>query len=441
MQPFGLAELKEKLAQEEQVYADLLARLDSLSESPPPYQLHADLPELLAGLNQAWQLETGAVAAPSGLKRALLNAVARLVAPELGPLRQALSRQQAFNSLLVQFLNHFADAEQRRAARLAEFHSTLVSFSQRIDQLADAKDRLYASLETTRADLLLEAMDKRLEAIALGLRRAEARLDGMLSTLALARSELDALRRRADAEPGARGASASSSPMTPPAPFTAPEYLAFEERFRGTPEDIRDRLAFYLPHFDGRAPVVELGSGRGEFLDLLRERGVEARGVDDNQDMVGYCRERGLAVEQGDLLAYVRGLPDRSVGGIFAAQVIEHLPPAVLRETLTACYRSLRHDGKLVVETVNPRSLLALVEAFYRDLTHQKPLHPETLEFLLRAAGFREVAIEYRSPVAERVKLLPLPSQDEVAQTTNQNFRKLNAFLFGDQDYAAIAVK
>lgn len=439
MEEAGLVELKDKLAQEEQVYADLLARIDKLSAAPTPYQTHPELPDLLARLNEGWRVESPR-AASSGLKGALRQAVARLIAPELDPLREALTRQQSFNSVLAQFLNHFADAGERRAARLAEFHSTLVSFSQRIDRLADAKDRLYASLETTRADLLLEAMDKRLETVALGLRRAEARLEGMLNTLALARSELDALQRRLSPEPDASVASAPSSALLP-APLTAPEYVAFENRFRGSSEDIRERLAFYLPFFDGQAPVVELGCGRGEFLELLRQRGVEARGVDDNEDMVAHCRERGLAVERGDLVAYVRSLSAGSVGGIFAAQVIEHLPPAILRETLSSCHRSLRRDGRFVAETVNPRSLLALVESFYRDLTHQKPLHPETVDFLLRAAGFREVVIEYRSPVAERAKLLPIPSVDEAAQTTNENFRKLNAFLFGDQDYAAIAIK
>jgi SAM-dependent methyltransferase len=437
MEESGLTELKDKLAQEEQVYAELLARLDGLSSTPTPYQLHPELPQLLSRLNEALRVEAGPPAAPSGPRGLLRKLIRRLIASDLDPLREGLARQQAFNSVLVQFLNHFADASERRAARLAELHSTLVRFSQRIDRLTDAKDRLYASLETTRADLLLEAMDKRLETVGLGLRRAEARLEGMLSTLALARSELEALRRRQEAEAPA----ALPSPAAAPAALTAPEYVAFENRYRGSSEEIRERLASYLSYFEGRAPVLELGSGRGEFLDLLRQRGLEGRGVDENPDMVAQCRERGLSVEQGDLLAYLEALPEGSVGGIFAAQVIEHLPPAMLRRTLAACYRGLRREGRLVLETVNPRSLLALVESFYRDLTHQKPLHPDTLDFLLRAAGFREVDIQYRSPVAERAKLLSLAPVDEAARTANENFRKLNSFLFGDQDFAAIASK
>jgi len=132
-----------------------------------------------------------------------------------------------------------------------------------------------------------------------------------------------------------------------------------------------------------------------------------------------------------------------SFGGIFAAQLVEHLPPRLLGEFLESCHGALRPGGRLVLETVNPRSLVALVEAFYRDLSHEKPLHPETLDFALRAAGFREVELRYSSPVPERARLLPMTEAEagKGASTINQNFEKLNAFLFGDQDYAAIATK
>jgi hypothetical protein len=107
---------------------------------------------------------------------------------------------------------------------------------------------------------------------------------------------------------------------------------------------------------------------------------------------------------------------------------------------LTSCYCGLRKGGRLVVETVNPTSLSALL-AFYKDLTHHKPLLPETLDFLLRACGFRQVDLLYSSAVPERSKLLDVTTEDETAATLNENFRKLNTILFGDLDYAAIATK
>jgi SAM-dependent methyltransferase len=220
-------------------------------------------------------------------------------------------------------------------------------------------------------------------------------------------------------------------------------YVAFEERFRGSLEEIRRKLSDYVSCFSGAAPVLDLGCGRGEFLDLLREAGLEGMGIDANQDMVARCRERGLSAEVGDVLEFVAAREPGSAGGIFAAQFVEHLPPRVLGGFLESCHRALRPGGRLVLETVNPRSLVALVEAFYRDLTHEKPLHPETLAFILRAAGFRDVSLRYASPVPERARLLPLTAAEAgtAASTLNQNFEKLNAFLFGDQDYAAIATK
>lgn len=440
MEDAGLAELKAKLEEEERAYAELLAKLDELSDNPSPYGRDAELPTLLRQLNTSWRHEIQAPEPSSGPRGWLRKLARRLVEPELSSLREGLARQQSFNSHLVQFLNRYMEAAEYRAGRLSELTSILVRFSQRIDRLADAKDRLYASLGNSRTDLLLEAMDKRLETLALGLRRASDRIEGMVSSVALARSELDSLRTPARSRPSApdreRAISSQIANALDPA-----EYVAFENRYRGGEDDIRERLTPYVEYFRNQPSVLELGCGRGEFLELLRENDIEARGIDDNNEMVAACRERGLTVSEADIATYLRDLPPASLGGIFAAQVIEHLPPDQLRAMLGSCYSALREDGCLVVETVNPRSLVALVESFYRDLSHQKPLHPETVDFLLRACGFREVSIHYSSPVHERSKLLPISPDDPSARTTNENFRKINAVLFGDQDYAAIAVK
>ena len=440
----GLSELKEKLSEEESAYAQLLAELDSLADAHLPYHEDPEIPSALSKLNDNWEVDPTKSAEdspPGGLKGLLRGTVRRLLEPELAPLQEALTRQQAFNSFTVQFLNRYMAAAQHHAVRLQEFSSTLIRYAQRIDRLADAKDRLYAQLGNTRNDLLLGGMDKRIESMSLGLKRAQEKLESMMSSVDLARTELRSL--QSALEPGSPISSRrkSAAPPSPPATLAAREYVAFEQRFRGDSEEIRGRLAGYVKQFEGRGPIAELGCGRGEFLELLRDAGLEARGVDDNAEMVSVCREHGLAVEEGDLLAYLKDLDEESIGGIFAAQVVEHLPPPVLREALTASYRALRKDGRIVLETVNTRSVVALVESFYRDLSHQKPLHPETLDFLLRSCGFRDVSIEYRSPVSERAKLLSVPSEDPNARTLNENFRKLNAFLFGDQDYAAIGIK
>lgn len=440
MEDAGLAELKMKLDEEERTYAELLAKLDELSANPSPYERDPELPDLLNQLNISWQHEQRVSELPSGLRGWLRKLSRRLVESELSSLRETLAQQQSFNSQLVQFLNRYTEVAERRAGRLSELASTLVRFAQRIDRLADAKDRLYASLGNTRTDLLLEAMDKRLETMALGLRRASDRIEGMVSSVALARAELASLRTPLEPRPSQPIQEPTLS-LPPTGILKAAEYVAFENRFRGSAEDIRERLTPYISYFEDLTSVLELGCGRGEFLELLRENDIDARGIDDNADMVAVCKERGLTVTEADILSYLQEQPSASLGGIFAAQVIEHLPPDHLREMFVSCHRALREGGRLVVETVNPRSLVALVESFYRDLSHQKPLHPDTVDFLLRACGFREVTIHYSSPVHERSKLLSIPPNDPGARTTNENFRKINALLFGDQDYAAIAIK
>jgi O-antigen chain-terminating methyltransferase len=275
-------------------------------------------------------------------------------------------------------------------------------------------------------------MDKRLETIALGLTRARDRLEGVVSSLDLARAELASLKRD--------GKGAQPSTPSPHMALDDVEYVAFENRYRGSSEALREKLSAYIPYFEEMAPVLDLGCGRGEFLELLHDAGIEARGVDNNKEMLAASRERGLDVDEADIFSYLRDLPGESQGGIFAAQVIEHLPPKHLRTMLASCHHGLRKGGRLVVETVNPKSLMALLD-FYKDLTHQKPLLPETLDFLLRACGFREVELVYSSAVPERAKLLTVTTDGGDADTLNENFRKLNAILFGDLDYAAIATK
>jgi O-antigen chain-terminating methyltransferase len=423
-----LAELRIKLEEEEGVYLELLGKIDRLSANPAPYERDPKIPELLQELNQSAGSFEEEVPTPRGLKGLLRRIARKLVEPELGRLESAFARNRRFDSTLVQFLNRFSESTNDTGARAAEFASALVGFAQRIDRLADAKDRLYASLGNRRSDLLLEAMDKRLEAVRLGIRQAQERLEGMSTTFSLARAEL-----AAPPDPAPRTRERLSEAR----------YVAFEERFRGSPEEIRGKLSHYVPYFRGSAPVLDLGCGRGEFLQLLREAGIDGRGVDGNRDMVRRCRELGLSAQVGEVADFVAETEPASFGGIFAAQLVEHLPPRVLGEFLESCHRALRPGGRIVLETVNPRSLIALVEAFYRDLSHEKPLHPDTLDFCLRAAGFREVAIRYSSPVSERARLLPMTEAEagEGASTLNQNFEKLNSFLFGDQDYAAVATK
>lgn len=165
-------------------------------------------------------------------------------------------------------------------------------------------------------------------------------------------------------------------------------YRAFEDLFRGSEAFIADRQRRYVDLVRDAAPVLDVGCGRGEFLDVLAEAGVPATGVDADAGMVARCREKGHAdTVHGDGIEYLAGLEDASLGTVFAAQVVEHLPPEALERFLAAAARKLRPGGLLIAETVNPHSVGAL-KTFWVDVTHQHPLFPEAMLAWCRIAGF-----------------------------------------------------
>src|SRR5262249_39287677 len=219
-------------------------------------------------------------------------------------------------------------------------------------------------------------------------------------------------------------------------------YTAVENRYRGDRDEIRRRLADYLPAFRDLAPVVDLGCGRGEFLELLREAGVEARGVESNANTVQECRAKGLDVVHGDLVDFLRAEKDAALGGVFASQVVEHLPPAVLRDLLAEAHRALRPGGLMALETVNVRSVVGFLEVYNRDLTHERPLHPDTLSFLAAAAGFPEVRVEMRASIEPAARLQSVPPDglpEAAARALNENVERLNGLLYGPQEYVLFA--
>src|SRR5437867_325726 len=268
---------------------------------------------------------------------------------------------------------------------------------------------------------LVDALSERADASAAAREQAER----------LVRELEERLVRLERRGPATGGVPAPVTVAAQPAAAAVPDYFAFESRMRGSVESIRDRQRLYVDVLRDAAPVLDAGCGRGELLGLLREAGVEARGIDADSDMVAYARGDGLDVEQADLVEYLERAADGSLGAIFMGQVVEHLPAPTLVRTFQLAASKLRQGGLLVAETINPLSPIAL-RNYFADLTHAQPLVPETLVLLARKSGFVVTEIWFLYEPAER---LSEPDDPLIAA----NVRRLNELLFGPLDYALLA--
>jgi SAM-dependent methyltransferase len=367
----------------------------------------------------------------AGLKARLALGARRL-------LGRVLSRQQEFNAVLVDHLN-------RNLTAGVQAHQKTIEW---IEQRESATDRVERHLQA------LLARERRNETAVAALATQHEELRAAVSVVQQAaqslRREIERLAAAPAVHTGVSGVSPAAPPIqSPHAPSSqfddrnSHKYVGFEDRFRGSPADIRSRLEEYLPTFSNTTDVLDVGCGRGEFLELLREHGVASRGIDVNAAMVEVCRGKGLAVETADALTYLRGLPDGSLGGLFAAQVVEHLEPRYLTQLLDAAFDKLRPGAPIVLETINPACWFAFFESYIRDLTHVRPVHPDTLKYLLIASGFQRVDIRYRAPYPEGDKLQPVaaPGLADLVDTLNANAEKINRLLFTYLDYAAIGIR
>jgi 2-polyprenyl-3-methyl-5-hydroxy-6-metoxy-1,4-benzoquinol methylase len=215
-------------------------------------------------------------------------------------------------------------------------------------------------------------------------------------------------------------------------------YVTFEDQFRGSAAEIQERLRVYLPILQearlntDEGPIVDLGSGRGEFLQLLQEEGIRAQGVDLNRVCIEACQQLNLNVIESDAIAYLRGLPDNSIGAVTGFHLIEHLPFAEFVNLLDETVRVLQPGGVAIFETPNPANVLVGSHFFYFDPSHRNPLPSATVKFMAEARGLCRVEIMPLHPSAEAMR---------VEEGDLEVAKRFNEYFFGPQDYAVVGWK
>jgi SAM-dependent methyltransferase len=215
-------------------------------------------------------------------------------------------------------------------------------------------------------------------------------------------------------------------------------FATHEERFRGSRAVIKERLSVYLPVLkEAKAggkghPILDLGCGRGEWLELLQEQGLRAQGVDRNPAMVAECRQYALEVIESDLISYLCSLPDSSLSGVTGFHIIEHLPFDVLLRLFDETVRVLQAGGVAIFETPNPQNVLVSTHDFYLDPMHRHPLPSLLMKFIAESRGLGRVKVTPLHPPPESYRI----EEDGLAVA-----KRFNELFYGPRDYAVIGWK
>jgi len=310
----------------------------------------------------------------------------RLATNEIQFLRSAADLQGAFQHRVTQVELNFREIVKGQ-------HADYLGALERAN--LDIQKRLWSDLEKVRADY-----------------------ERLIHT------ELHLIRQRAFLSAPTAAEPAQAAQPLPAADF---DYGRFAERFRGSEEYVRHNQEFYKPFFAECANVLDIGCGRGELLETMREIGVGVRGIDLSDESVAHCRDKGFGAEVADLFDYLPAQPDGQFDGMVSSQVVEHIAPERLPAMIRLCAAKLRRGGVLAIETPNPECLAIFATHFYLDPTHTRPVPPPLLSFYLEEAGFGAIEVHRLSPAADSMpEVLELP----------ERFRER---FFGGLDYAIIA--
>jgi O-antigen chain-terminating methyltransferase len=346
-----------------------------------------------------------------GLKRMVAGAVARAF---LRTAELITRDQRAFN---LATLDIFRTLYERLRAESSVLRGDIAALRA---ELASARAELQSRIGDLQTDSALKVGQLRTS-----MSLQERRLDALLE-------------RSAPHASAAREPEQAAIASTESAHVWDATYLHFEDEFRGSRQEIKERVAVYVPKFRAAgagkemSPILDLGCGRGELLEVLRQEGLAGSGVDTNRAAVEHCRQRGLSVELRDAFEALAKTPDGSLGGLAALHVIEHLPFSLVLKLLDEALRVLRPDGVVILETPNPTNVLVGSTNFYIDPTHRNPVHPKTLRYLMEARGLVRL---------ETLLLHPMPAAVRVDEAASELARRFNDYFYGPQDYAVVGYR
>lgn len=352
--------------------------------------------------------------------------------PSFSKLSKDLSSRENIGHEAGLILTEFQSILDQNFAQIKELISQVTELVRLNSSLADARDREWDALGSNHVGLIFKSMEWRVDKLAAEYEDVKI----LMKKFLFLKEKLNKLLSVLEGEK-------APSPLQVKEilePLEDWRYAGFENRFRGYEAEVKKQQVSYLLYFKKKGKVLDLGCGRGEFLELLEKNGIKGVGIDINDQMIDICLEKGLDCQKGDMLEKLADHEDGSLSGIFSSQVIEHLPPSYLKRLLELAYFKLAPSSCIVLETINPVSVFSLVEIYFLDLSHQKPIHPQAIKFLMESTGFEEVEIIYSSPV-EKERLQDLPGSDEAATILNQNIDKLNKLLYAPSNYAAIGKK
>ena len=387
---------------------EVLAALETLilSETGRGTQLEAQAAQLEAQGADLWAAittHTGQLDALSDLWAAITTHTGQLEA--LGDLRAAIANTRELLEQQQVALKLQVDLVQRQA------------FARHHEGIGDLRTEL------VEMGLLIGEFHKKLDTAAAELRLRQGAVDLLLNEV-----------RRSLPEP-----------LSPQALEKLPRamdamYADFEEVFRGPSVHVTEVVKEYLPDvlaLDRHGPIVDLGSGRGEWLELLKDAGVDAYGVDLNQEFVEQCQARGLKVLLADACEHLAGVSERSLSAVTAFHLVENVPIDRVIELIDLSVRALQPGGLLILETPNPENLVVGASSFYVDPSHVRPLPPGLLAFLVEARGLADVETRFLHPNAAS-NLRPPRDTEPWSGDLAPLVEAINARLYGPQDYAVI---